>query len=194
MSVDYRNWIALMHVSGLGPVGWRKLADSLGEPDAILGASSHLLAKSGVSKKVADAIVSFSDWDRVDKDLESLDRLGARVVLLSSPEYPDGLKRIHDAPMVLFVLGEILPEDDLSIAMVGTRRPGGYGKRIAEPFHQLCDTCRKRGPVDAVTHRLGGFQAHYRLDHAKPCDERHAAHPREEIERGTEGPDQASDG
>jgi DNA processing protein len=42
------------------------------------------------------------------------------------------LREIHDPPGVLFVRGDLLPDDALSVAIVGTRHASHYGLRQAE--------------------------------------------------------------
>jgi len=44
------------------------------------------------------------------------------------------LRRLPDAPPLLYVLGTIEPSDERLIAVVGTRRPSDYGRRTA---HQI---------------------------------------------------------
>ena len=128
---DDRNIMALNLVSGLGPVTWAKLHDALGGPGEIIEAGIDRLRKSGVSEKVALNIFSFDKWDEVDRKLEILDRIGGRIITKGHLEYPKGLVGIHSAPFALYVLGQMEPGDELSVAIVGTRKPGGYGKRIA---------------------------------------------------------------
>jgi DNA processing protein len=129
--VDQQALMALSMVPFLGPVSWRKIAGNLGESEEILGASRQRLIQAGASKKVADSIRAFNDFKSVDQKLKVLESLGARMVPANSPEYPRPLLDLHDSPMVLFVLGEISPADEVALAMVGTRKAGGYGLRIA---------------------------------------------------------------
>ena len=123
--------MALTRIPGLGPVTWRKLAGKLGGADKVLGVSRQRLIHEGASKKVASAIASFSDWEQVDQCLARLREIGGRIIGYGEPDYPANLVPLHDPPMALFVRGTLEPGDALSLAMVGTRKPGGYGKRIA---------------------------------------------------------------
>ncbi len=61
-----------------------------------------------------------------------LDRLGVTVVLADEPGYPPTLAGLPDAPDLLFVRGEVSPGP--AVAVVGTRRCSGYGRRLAESF------------------------------------------------------------
>ena len=56
-----------------------------------------------------------------------------RSVNIQDKEYPKLLKEIKNPPKVLYVRGEILPNDDF-FAIVGTRRCSLYGKQAALEF------------------------------------------------------------
>jgi DNA processing protein len=57
---------------------------------------------------------------------------GATLVTLDDTSYPWRLGEIYDPPLALFVRGELRPEDEHAVAIVGTRRPTPYGLRMAE--------------------------------------------------------------
>lgn len=59
---------------------------------------------------------------------------GARVIDVEDDEYPALLREISDAPPVLFVRGSLLPRDDRSVAIVGSRAATEYGARMARRF------------------------------------------------------------
>lgn len=53
----------------------------------------------------------------------------------SHPNYPLGLRHIHDPPMVLYINGSLMPHQFLSpLAIVGTRKPTTYGRTVAKLF------------------------------------------------------------
>jgi DNA processing protein len=76
------------------------------------------------------ALTSGPDMDEVGKTLKKLDSIGADIIVLSDPEYPDILKEISDPPPVLYVKGDI-SDIQPAVAMVGTRAPSHYGKEVA---------------------------------------------------------------
>jgi len=51
-----------------------------------------------------------------------------------SKDFPSRLKEIPKPPKQLFVRGEILPCDDVAIAIVGARKHTPYGKQVAYDF------------------------------------------------------------
>ena len=56
----------------------------------------------------------------------------ARLVTLTSEEYPERLKEIYDPPPVLWVRGDHQLLQSAAIAVVGTRHPSPYGTGVAE--------------------------------------------------------------
>lgn len=63
-----------------------------------------------------------------------LDKLNITVIPYYSERYPAWLKMIDHFPPVLFIRGEIKPEDEISLAIIGTRGATVYGKTIADTF------------------------------------------------------------
>ena len=55
--------------------------------------------------------------------------------------YPPLLRQISDAPKRLFASGQLLDPHDSYIAIVGTRRTGPYGKKIAHDFAVVLARC-----------------------------------------------------
>ena len=68
------------------------------------------------------------------QECERLDADWAKLVTLSDGAYPDLLRWLPDPPPVLYMRGEMLQQDGLAIAVVGSRRPSRYGRMMAERF------------------------------------------------------------
>ena len=68
------------------------------------------------------------------KDLDALAKWGASLVTLADDHYPANLRPLPDAPPVLLVRGELIPEDKFSLAIVGSRRATNYGLTLARQF------------------------------------------------------------
>ena len=75
---------------------------------------------------------NLSEAERIYKDCE---QKGIDIVEYTSPDYPLLLKKIPDYPLVLYVKGKLgNMMDEFPLAMVGSRSPSVYGKKIAEQF------------------------------------------------------------
>lgn len=55
-----------------------------------------------------------------------------KTLAIADKGYPTNLKYIYDPPSTLYVKGEIIPEDAIAIAIVGSRRASYYGLKNAE--------------------------------------------------------------
>jgi DNA processing protein len=69
------------------------------------------------------------------------------------------LREIDDAPPLLYLKGELVTQDELAVAVVGTRRPTPYGRQVAEEMsYQLAGNLvtvvsgLARG-IDGIAHR-----------------------------------------
>lgn len=55
-----------------------------------------------------------------------------KVITYYDDDYPSILRYINDSPKVLYIKGQLLPEDKTSIAIVGARKSTAYGRWVAE--------------------------------------------------------------
>jgi DNA processing protein len=181
-------WIALNMVKGIGAVRFRALVDSFGSPAAAWAASPEQLRKSGLIPSAVENLIqlrSALDLNQVAADLE---RHKVKALILSDEDYPRRLREVDQAPPVLYVRGELLPEDEWAVAVVGTRRVSAYGQQVAEQLgiflaqHNITSVSGLARGVDAIAHqatlRAGGrtiaVMAHG-LDRVYPAEHRRLA-------------------
>jgi len=125
-------WIWLSSVSGIGPVTAAHLLGYFETPEQIFFADTAELKRLGV--KPADcARLSKKDIDAANNTLSLCAEAGFQIITLQDAKYPERLKNIYGAPLVLYVLGK-LPDIDEEpvIAVVGTRDCTPYGIKAAE--------------------------------------------------------------
>jgi DNA processing protein len=84
-----------------------------------------------------------------------LEKLSVRVITRWDTDYPPILREIYDPPALLFVRGEIAPEDRRAVAVVGTRNPSRYGLEMAEQI----STDLARAGVTVVSGLARGIDA-----------------------------------
>jgi len=92
---------------------------------------SELLATGGVNENLAEKIVNL-DKEKLSKELRLMEEAGISAISIFDDEYPNNLKNIYSPPIILYVKGEIKPEDADAVAIVGTRRPSYYGMSTCE--------------------------------------------------------------
>ncbi|HET6569775.1 MAG TPA: DNA-processing protein DprA [Rhodothermales bacterium] len=132
---EVRALVALSLVPGVGPGRIRALVGRFGSVAAALSAPPSALAEvPGVGLQTAEAIARFDADADVREQLDSAERAGAEIITAWDDRFPHLLRQIYDPPAFLWVRGELLPEDERAIAIVGTRRPTDYGKQAAADF------------------------------------------------------------
>ena len=129
---DLKPWILLNLVPGLGPRLTKALLEKFHSPEAVINASVQDLAQVphlgfNTATKLFDSFKKY----KTDQEIASMRIHGVKAIGINKPDYPSSLKSIWDPPPILFLKGEILPCDDKSIAIVGSRSCTEYGKRMA---------------------------------------------------------------
>ena len=125
---DKLPWLGLRSIPGVGLVLSQRLLQRLGGPAAVFQASFHdLTAVKGITPAMAQTIVGFRDWDKLEESLARLTGLGMEMITRDDPRFPARLKEIPYPPPFLFIKGTLTPEDGLAVAMVGTRGASYYG-------------------------------------------------------------------
>ena len=133
--MDPRLWIALNSLNSVGNVLFKRLILRFGSAGAVFSAQAHeMLRVDGMRPPAAKAIKEFSDWGSAEEELRRARDYGAEVVTLNDPRYPANLKETHDPPPYLYVKGELIAGDRVSVAIVGSRMASQLGKQITAKF------------------------------------------------------------
>lgn len=156
-------WLLLSFLPGLGPARTRLLLECFGSPERILYAPKDELRRL-LPEKVVETICSGSARQRINQQLEGASRWfeaseAHHILSLESPLYPDSLKEISDAPVVLYVIGNPALLKEPQVSIVGSRRPTPGGRRIAKEFAEqlvrsgLVITSGMALGIDAAAHQ-----------------------------------------
>jgi len=109
------------------------VVERFGSPEAVLCASiRELISVPGINEKTAAMIRNYRDGREIDRQLATIERVGARVISWLDPEYPERLREIPHFPPVLFIRGALTPADARALAIVGSRAATPYGRMMAE--------------------------------------------------------------
>lgn len=124
-------WIGFNKVMGIGPARLRALLDYFGDIQTAWNGDPTELQEAGLDRRsLANLLAARKSLD-LGRELQRLEQAGVTVLTWDSEAYPRNLLTIHDAPPVLYVQGDLLPEDDWAVAVVGTRHASVYGKEAA---------------------------------------------------------------
>lgn len=152
--------LRLILVPGVGPRTRKNLLDYFGSPEAVFQASSEALCQvQDVGPKLATAIQKAKTEIDIEQELAFYRQRGIHFLLDSDAGYPPLLKDIYDPPGILFVRGTILPEDSVSLAVIGTRHASHYGerqtKRLVHEFVEagFCIVSGLARGIDGIAHQ-----------------------------------------
>jgi len=124
------DWLRLALIPAIGPARARELLVRFIEPGMILAAT-----QKEISSVVGNSLAQVIDQQRkkidLDRQLRLIEKYQIRIITQDDPSYPVNLRNIFDPPLVLFLRGNILSRDNLSIAIVGTRMATIYGMNMA---------------------------------------------------------------
>ena len=130
---DLRDLIALSMVSGVGPILNAALLEHFGSARRVLHASSSALREvPGVGSKIASQIIESRKEYDPEVELIECRQHNVRPIPRSYADYPLPLSNIPDPPPILYVKGTYQPDDQIAVALVGSRKSTPYGMRIAE--------------------------------------------------------------
>ena len=124
---------------GLGPTLTARCLAAMGSAQAVVSATQAELAQvQGIgthrAQAIRAAISQLQTSGAVERGKEAIARAGVTLLTLEDPDYPKLLRLISDAPPVLYVRGQLLASDNLSLAVVGSRRCSAYGREQADRF------------------------------------------------------------
>lgn len=135
ISESARTYLRLHLTDGIGPVTMRRLVEHLGSAEDVLSASVDALRRvHRVGRATADAIRQSAASDKSDREIDLAAEHGVRIICPDDQEYPPLLKHTPDGPICLYVKGQLVREDAVSLAIVGSRNPTYYGQEQARHF------------------------------------------------------------
>ncbi len=109
------------------------LVGKFGSAQAVLDASVQELKKTeDVGEKVAHNIKNKVHWKIAQEQLRTAQERNIRICTFFDKDYPANLKNIYDPPPMIFLAGQIKPEDEKAIAIVGSRKASSYGRLVTE--------------------------------------------------------------
>jgi DNA processing protein len=112
---------------GLGTRTAVQLIETFKTPEAVFRASRSELEAAGTPSGLAQSIASGCAFDDAVTQQQKMAEAGAVVIPLTDPRYPARLKEIFDPPPLLFARGRVELMGELTLGIVGTRRPTAYG-------------------------------------------------------------------
>ena len=127
--------ISLIHLNLIQGVGLKTvqiLRDVFGSAETALKATPDELKKNDqLSPTICDLLTHKPVLYPIERELGLINKYGCQVITLYDEAYPAHLKQIDTPPLVLYVKGELVPGDALSISFVGSRNAKDYGRKVS---------------------------------------------------------------
>lgn len=122
-------WVGFGLTPYIGPTRLQKLIERFGDVEQAWLASDREL-RAVLDERSVESLLATRRRLSLDGEMERNERNGIGVVTVAEAGYPRLLAQIPSPPPVLYVRGSLLPDDDLAVAIVGTRRSTSYGREV----------------------------------------------------------------
>ena len=93
-----------------------------------------LLKVSGIGNETASIIKNWEANVDLGDELQRMKELNISLFTDTDEAWPEGLRQMHDAPLLLYVQGKVEPRDRSAIGIVGSRKATAYGLTCAKKF------------------------------------------------------------
>lgn len=121
------NWLRLIRTENIGPVAFRDLILFCGSAANAIERLPDLNIRGGGSRPVR-----VSSLDDAERELEAIERIGARLVGMGEPDYPPQLKNCEAPPPLVIIKGDANVFRKPPVAIVGSRNASVVGARFTE--------------------------------------------------------------
>lgn len=165
LSAETISLITLSLIDGVGSAIIQKLLSFFGTAEGALAASYQELSQvMGLTPDLCRKIVDQRDKVPLSEELKLIEKHSCKVITIRDEAYPQRLQTIFDPPQILYIKGELLPQDSMAISVVGSRRATNYGKNVCD---QLSRQLAANGftivsgfarGIDSIAHR-GALEA-----------------------------------
>jgi DNA processing protein len=123
--------IALTLIPEIGNVRGRRLIEVFGSAEvALKTAVEDIAEQTEIPLSAIRNIEVNSVFPTAEAEIRYMEKHGIRAVTFNSDEYPKRLKECPDAPLILYVKGDIDFNSPRWLSVVGTRRITSYGRKM----------------------------------------------------------------
>ena len=119
-----------------------RLIEIFGSAQEILCQDANTLAREAnlnpdTAAKLLQAAFAINPQEEWDKTTA----LGGHIYIPEDEEYPQSLRNCKEAPIAIYVLGQLPAEASACVALVGTRKITPYGRRVARKLGEEIAQC-----------------------------------------------------
>ena len=154
------NWLRLIRSDNVGPASFRDLIAYCGSAAAALERLPQLV------RSTAKRPLRIHTIDEAERELEAIERAGAKLIGMGEPDYPSYLKQILNPPPLITVRGDTTLFQKPPVAIVGARNAsatacaftsqlvhdlGATGIAIVSGFARGIDTAAHKASLETGT-------------------------------------------
>jgi DNA processing protein len=125
--------IALSLIPKVGPLLAKRLISYTGSPKALFEQpKSKLLKIPNIGNNLVNNIRSKHIFEAASREIAFIEKYNIQVLFYLDSNYPARLKNCEDAPIILYVKGDIQFNDKKALSIVGTRKATPRGVETCE--------------------------------------------------------------
>ncbi len=126
-------WLKLSLIPNIGKARLTQLVEHFGSPEAVFDAGfDDIINIERFGQELAISIIDNKDKIDISEELRLIEKHNISVFTYKDDEYPENLKSIPYPPALIYVKGNLIPEDKYAIAVIGSRRNSQYGKMVCD--------------------------------------------------------------
>jgi DNA processing protein len=129
-------WLGFNRISGIGIKRIEKLRAQFGTLGNAWNAPENLLKEAKLGDSIIQSLLIQRKKIDLQVEFDKLTKHHIQLITFLDEAYPSQLKTIDDPPPVLYVRGELSPQDEKALAIVGTRKCTHYGRDVSFQLSQ----------------------------------------------------------
>jgi len=130
LSNEDKYFVALNTNIKIGPARFKKLLAYFGSAKKAWQGTDRDFRLAGIDRETIETILETRQNIDPDEEIAKLGKEKIQIVTIKDKGYSNLLKEIYNPPALLYVKGELKAIDEISVAVVGTRKLSFYGRMI----------------------------------------------------------------
>lgn len=109
-----------------------QMIEIFGSAAELLKQDAKTISKEGkISLESAEVFLKSCAMLDAEKEVEKTEKVGGKILFNGEEDFPKRLAEIKEAPILIYVRGDLGDSERTSVGMVGTRKISPYGRRAA---------------------------------------------------------------
>ncbi len=125
---------AVYSFSYFGPKRTKLLTSFFGSAQKVWHADKKSLLSLGLKENVVQKFIDYRKNFNLESYFNRLKKLSVNFTVIEDKDYPENLKGLSDAPLVLYYKGTLKKSDKNAVAIVGSRKITSYGREVTKKF------------------------------------------------------------